>query len=62
MHQLALLMEDIARTCVSAVVSLFMLGVAIVIGIILLVAIATVLKMAINDISEFFKKISGRDR
>lgn len=35
MHQLALLMEDIARTF---------------------------LKMAINDISEFFKKISGRDR
>lgn len=62
MHQLALLMEDIARTCVSAVVSLLMLGAAIVIGIILLVAIATVLKMAINDISEFFKKISGRDR
>lgn len=60
MHKLALLMEDIARTGVSAVVSLFMLGVAIVIGIILLIVITTVLKMAINDISEFFKKIARR--
>lgn len=32
MHKLALLMEDIARASVSAVVGLFMLGVAIVIG------------------------------
>ena len=62
MHKLALLMEDIARASVSAVVGLFMLGVriVIVIGIIVLVTIATVLKMAINDISEFFKKIARR--
>ena len=60
MHKLALLMEDIARASVSAVVGLFMLGVAIVIGIIVLVTIMTVLKMAINDISEFFKKIARR--
>lgn len=60
MHKLALLMEDIARAGVSAAVSLFMLGVAIVIGIILLIVITTVLKMAINDISEFFKKIARR--
>lgn len=46
MHKLALLMKDIAR--------------AIVIGIIVLVTIMTVLKMAINDISEFFKKIARR--
>lgn len=58
MHKLALLMEDIARASVSAVVGLFMLGVAIVIGIIVLVTIMTVLKMEINDISEFFKKIA----
>lgn len=58
MHKLALLMEDIARASVSAVVGLFMLGVAIVI--IVLVTIMTVLKMAINDISEFFKKIARR--
>lgn len=61
MHKLALLMEDIARASVSAVVGLFMLGVAIVIGIIVLVTIMTVLKMAINDISEFFKKIAWED-
>jgi hypothetical protein len=60
MHKLALLMEDIARASVSAVVDLFMLGVAIVIGIIVLVTIMTVLKMAINDISKFFKKIARR--
>lgn len=59
MHKLALLMEDIARASVSAVVGLFMLGVAIVIGIIILIVVATVLKMAINDIGEFFKKITG---
>ena len=59
MHKLALLMEDIARASVSAVVGLF-IGVAIVIGIIVLVTIMTVLKMAINDISEFFKKIARR--
>ncbi len=53
-------MKDIARASVSAVVGLFMLGVAIVIGIIVLVTIMTVLKMAINDISEFFKKIARR--
>lgn len=58
MHKLALLMEDIARASVSAVVGLFMLGVAIVIGIIVLVTIMTVLKMAINDISEFFQENS----
>lgn len=46
MHKLALLMKDIAR--------------AIVIGIIVLVTIMTVLKMAINNISEFFKKIARR--
>ena len=51
MHKLALLMEDIARASMSAVVGLFMLGVAIVIRIIVLVTIMTVLKMAINDIS-----------
>lgn len=60
MHKLALLTEDIARASVSAVVGLFMLGVAIVIGIIILIVVATVLKMAINDTSEFFKKITGR--
>lgn len=60
MHKLALLMENIARASVSAVVGLFMLGVAIVIGIIVLVTIMTVLKMEINDISEFFKKIARR--
>ena len=60
MHKLALLMEDIARASVSEVVGLFMLGVAIVIGIIVLVTIMTVLKMVINDISEFFKKIARR--
>lgn len=60
MHKLALLMEDIARASVSEVVGLFVLGVAIVIGIIVLVTIMTVLKMAINDISEFFKKIARR--
>lgn len=60
MHKLALLMEDIVRASVSAVVGLFMLGVAIVIGIIVLVTIMTVLKMAINDFSEFFKKIARR--
>ena len=60
MHKLALPMEDIARASVSAVVGLFMLGVAIVIGIIVPVTIMTVLKMAINDISEFFKKIARR--
>ena len=53
-------MEDIARASVSAVVGLIMLGVEIVIGIIVLVTIMTVLKMAINDISEFFKKIARR--
>lgn len=60
MHKLALLMEDITRASVSEVVGLFMLGVAIVIGIIVLVTIMTVLKMVINDISEFFKKIARR--
>ena len=39
MHKLALLMKDIARASVSAVVGLFMLGVAIVIEIIVLVTI-----------------------
>ena len=61
MHKLALLMEDIARASVSAVVGLFMLGATIAArGIIALVTIMTVLKMAINDISEFFKKIARR--
>lgn len=61
MHKLALLMEDIARASVSAVVGLFMLGATIAArGIIALVTIMTVLKMAINDISEFFKKIERR--
>ena len=61
MHTLALLMEDIARASVSAVVGLFMLGATIAAcGIIALVTIMTVLKMAINDISEFFKKIERR--
>ena len=54
-------MEDIARASVSAVVGLFMLGATIAAcGIIALVTIMTVLKMAINDISEFFKKIARR--
>lgn len=60
MHKLALLMEDIARASVSAVIGLLMLGVAIAIGIIILVTIVTVLKMAINDIKEFFKRIARR--
>lgn len=60
MHKLALLMEDIARASVSAVVGLFMLGVAIVIGIIVLVTIMTVLKMAINDISVLQLPAKGR--
>lgn len=60
MHKLALLMEDIARASVSAVVGLFMLGVAIVTRTMIPITIMTVLKMAINDISKFFKKIARR--
>lgn len=60
MHQIAVLMEDIARASISAVVTLFMATVAVAIGIIILVVIMTVLKMVIADISAFLKKISGR--
>lgn len=58
MHQIAVLMEDIARASISAVVTIFMAMVAVTIGIIILVAIMTVLKMVIADISAFLKKIS----
>lgn len=60
MHQIAVLMEDIARASISAVVILFMATVAAAIGIVILVVIMTVLKMVIADISAFLKKISGR--
>lgn len=60
MHQIAVLMEDIARASISAVVTLFMATVAVAIGIIILVVIMTVLKMVIADISAFLKNISGR--
>lgn len=60
MHQIAVLMEDIARASISAVVTLFMATVAVAIGIVILVVIMTVLKMVIADISAFLKKISGR--
>lgn len=53
MHQIAVLMEDIARASISAVVTIFMAMVAVTIGIIILVVIMTVLKMVIADISAF---------
>lgn len=53
MHKLALLMEDIARASVSAVVGLFMLGVAIVIGIIVLVTIMTVQRQGNQQNADF---------
>ena len=60
MHQIAVLMEDIARASISAVVTIFMAMVAVTIGIIILVVIMTVMKMVIADISAFLKKISRR--
>lgn len=57
MHKLALLMEDIARASVSAVVGLFMLGATIAAcGIIALVTIMTVLKMQSMTSASFSRK------